>query len=108
MIFRIHFVVNDLSECPRRESNPDLRFSAPSSRVPVELTALEVGRGERGREMISLDVSQFGDPLDGRSTRVPYSRYLKMEEQKDVLGEEIINSLRPLFEMPPALFPIVP
>ena len=62
------------------------RISAPSSRVPVELTAVEVGPGEKGREMISLDISQFGDPLDMRSTRVPYSRYLKMEQQKGVLG----------------------
>src|SRR5271165_4301872 len=59
------------------------RISAPSSRVPVELTAVEVGPGEKGREMISMDISQFGDPLDIRFTRVPYSRYLKMEQQKD-------------------------
>jgi hypothetical protein len=76
------------------------RISAPSCQVPVELTALEVGPGERGREMISLDVSQFGDPLDSRCTRVPYSRYLKMEQQKDILGPEIVNSLPPLFEIP--------
>ena len=37
-------------------------ISAPSSRIPVELTAIEVGPGEKGREMISLDISQFGDP----------------------------------------------
>jgi hypothetical protein len=76
------------------------RISAASSRVPVELTAVEVGPGEKGREMISLDVSQFGDPLDMRSTRVPYSRYLKMEQQKGVLGDEIIASLPPIFEIP--------
>jgi len=76
------------------------RISAPSSRVPVELTAIEVGPGEKGREMISLDVSQFGDPMDMRSTRVPYSRYLKMEQQKGVLGDEIIASLPPIFEIP--------
>jgi len=76
------------------------RISAPSSRVPVELTAVEVGPGENGREMISVDISQFGDPLDIRSTRVPYSRYLKMEQQKGVLGGEIIDSLPPIFEIP--------
>ena len=76
------------------------RISASSAGVPVELTAIEVGPGEKGREMISLDVSQFGDPLDSRSVRVPYSRYLKMEQQKDVLGKEIIDSLPPIFEIP--------
>ena len=76
------------------------RISAPSSKVPVELTAVEVGPGEKGREMISLDVSQFGDPLDSRSARVPYSRYLKMEQQKDMLGHEIIEHLSPIFEIP--------
>jgi hypothetical protein len=76
------------------------RISAPSSRVPVELTAVEVGPGEKGREMISLDISQFGDPLDIRSTRVAYSRYLKMEQLKGVLGNEIIASLPPIFEIP--------
>jgi hypothetical protein len=76
------------------------RISAASSRIPVELTAVEVGPGERGREMISLDVSQFGDPLDTRVTRVPYSRYLKMEQQKGLLGGEIIDRLPPIFEIP--------
>ena len=76
------------------------RISAPSSGVPVELTAVEVGPGEKGREMISLDISQFGDPLDIRFVRVPYSRYLKMERQKGVLGGEIVDSLPPIFEIP--------
>jgi hypothetical protein len=61
------------------------RISAPSS------TAVEVGPGEKRREMISIDISQFRDPLDMRSTRVPYSRYLKMEQQKGVLGGEIVD-----------------
>jgi hypothetical protein len=76
------------------------RISAPSCRVPVELTAVEVGPSEKGREMISLDISQFGDPLDIRSTRVAYSRYLKTEQQKGVLGGKIIDSLPPIFEIP--------
>src|SRR5258708_38976718 len=76
------------------------RISAPPSKIPVGLTALEVGPGVRGREMISLDISQYGDPLDIRSVRVPYSRYLKIERQKDTLGEEMLNSLAPIFEIP--------
>ena len=38
-----------------------------ASDVPVELTAVEVGPSERGREMVSLDISEYGDPL----TRAP-------------------------------------
>jgi hypothetical protein len=43
------------------------KVSAASSEIPVELTAVEVGPRQRGREMISLDISQYGDPLDTRS-----------------------------------------
>src|SRR6516162_7178818 len=32
----------------------DSATASGSSQVPVEITAIEVGRGERGREMISL------------------------------------------------------
>jgi hypothetical protein len=66
---------------------------------PVELTAVEVGPGQRGREKISLDISQYGDPLDTRSARVPYSRYLKSERQSMTLGEQIAK-LPPIFEIP--------
>jgi hypothetical protein len=37
--------------------------ASSSSKIPVEITALEVAPGERGREMISLDISEYGDPL---------------------------------------------
>jgi hypothetical protein len=76
------------------------RLSAASSTIPVELTAVEVGPGERGREMISLDISEFGDPLDSRSARVPYSRYLKPQQHKASLGKQFINNLSPIFEIP--------
>ncbi len=76
------------------------RLSAGFSKIPVELTAVEVGPGERGREMISLDISEFGDPLDSRSARVPYSRYLKPQQQKTSLGEQFIDNLPPIFEIP--------
>jgi hypothetical protein len=77
-----------------------MRLSAGSSKVPVELTAVEVGPDERGREMISLDISEFGDPLDTRSARVAYSRYLKPQQQKSSLGEQFIDNLPPIFEIP--------
>jgi hypothetical protein len=76
------------------------RCSAPASRIPVELTAVEVGPGERGREMIALDVSEFGDPVDVRCVRMPYSRYLKPKRQRHSLGAELIERLPPIFEIP--------
>lgn len=70
------------------------KVSAPSSQIPVELTALEVGPGVRGREMISFDVSQFGDPLDTRCARAPFSRYLKSVRQEAMLGgQQIVRGL---------------
>jgi hypothetical protein len=45
--------------------------------LPVELTAVAVGPGERGREMISIDVSEYGDPLYLRVIRMPFTAYLK-------------------------------
>ena len=41
------------------------QLAARASEIPIELTAVEVGPSDRGREMISLDLSEFGDPLPG-------------------------------------------
>jgi hypothetical protein len=51
--------------------------SGPSCNVPVEITAVEVGPVDRGREMIALDTTEHGDPLSTRFVRVPYSIYRK-------------------------------
>lgn len=52
--------------------------AAPLAEIPVEITAVHVGRcGMAGREMISLDVSEYGDPLHTRMIRMPYTHYLK-------------------------------
>ena len=42
------------------------QIAAPLMKVPVELTAVEVGPSEHGREMISIDISEYGDPLFSR------------------------------------------
>lgn len=50
----------------------------PLSAVPVELTAMQVPPGASGqRELVSVDISEYGDPLDTRIIRVPFTRYLK-------------------------------
>lgn len=54
------------------------RESAPRTAVPVEITARHVGFGRIGtREMVSIDVSEYGDPLETRMIRIPYTRYRK-------------------------------
>jgi hypothetical protein len=47
------------------------------SSVPVQLCAVIVGHGPHGREIVSVDLSQFGDPLWSRSARLPFSPYRK-------------------------------
>jgi hypothetical protein len=51
--------------------------AAPASSLPVEITAVAVGPGERGREIVSIDVSEYGDPLYLRVVRAPFTAYLK-------------------------------
>lgn len=74
--------------------------AAPVCNIPVELTAVEVGPGRYGREMISLDISEYGDPLSTRVIRVPFSLYLKPLQQRDALGADIVKRLPPVFLIP--------
>ena len=74
--------------------------AAPLSDIPVELTAVEVGPNQHGREMISIDISEYGDPLSTRVIRVPFSLYLKPLQQRNVLGKEIVKQLPPVFLIP--------
>lgn len=48
------------------------------SELPVEVTAIQVVPGKTGqRELISIDISEYGDPLESRTIRIPFTRYLK-------------------------------
>lgn len=52
--------------------------AAPLAEVPVELTAVHVGPAASGqREMISIDISEYGDPLHTRVIRMPFTNYRK-------------------------------
>lgn len=73
---------------------------APHCAIPVELTALEVGPSARGREMISLDISEYGDPLSARTMRAAFSVYLKPWQQRWIFNEEKLKSLHPFFVIP--------
>lgn len=75
-------------------------LSAPHCDLPVELTALEVGPSACGREMISIDISEYGDPLQTRLIRVPFSVYLKPWQQRELIGCDLVRSLSPIYFIP--------
>jgi hypothetical protein len=74
--------------------------AAAACRIPVELTAVEVGPSTHGREMISIDISEYGDPLHTRATRVPFSTYLKPWQQRDAVGPDFVRTLPPIYFIP--------
>ena len=52
--------------------------AAPLSEFPVEITAVHVGpNATKQREIISIDISEYGDPLHTRMVRMPFTHYLK-------------------------------
>jgi hypothetical protein len=79
-----------------------LPIAAPQSRLPIEITSIEVGPGACGREMVSFDLSEYGDPLDTRHIRIPFSAYLKPRQLTWCIGENGVRSILPLFEIPAA------
>ncbi len=76
------------------------QIAAPRTKVPVELTAVEVGPSQHGREMISIDISEYGDPLYSRMVRVPFSVYLKPWQQPWAFDTDILSNLQPFFVVP--------
>ena len=76
------------------------QIAAPLTKIPVELTAVEVGPSDHGREMISIDISEYGDPLYSRMLRVPFSVYLKPWQQPWGFDVDVLADLKPLFVIP--------
>ena len=76
------------------------KIAAPLTQIPVELTAVEVGPSEHGREMISIDISEYGDPLYSRAIRLPFSVYLKPWQQPWAFACDFLADLKPLFVIP--------
>lgn len=74
--------------------------AAPLCEVPVELGAIEAGGGLHGREMISVDITEYADPLCSRVLRVPFSVYLKPVQQRTAIGDEVIARLPPTIVIP--------
>lgn len=50
---------------------------ASRTSVPVQFADLPTMPQQRGREAISIDITEYGDPLYTRVIRVPFSAYLK-------------------------------
>lgn len=68
-------------------------LAAPRCGIPVEFTAVEAGPRLYDREMISIDLSEYGDPLHTRTLRVPFSIYHKPSQQRWLIGDEVLRGL---------------
>jgi hypothetical protein len=77
-----------------------LAIAGPRSEIPVQMMAVEVGNGQLGREIVSFDISEYGDPLAARHIRIPFSAYLKAQRMKEYVGEQVVAGMPPLFEIP--------
>jgi hypothetical protein len=67
---------------------------------PGSANSDEVGPGRGGREIVSFDVSEYGDPLHSRHIRLPFSAYLKPKRFEWALGEAGVRQALPIFEIP--------
>jgi hypothetical protein len=80
-------------------------LAAPLSSLPVEITAVHVGPGASlHREIVSIDISEYGDPLHSRMVRMPYTNYVKPWvtglAMDPVFGDGLPHFMAiPLFEM---------
>jgi hypothetical protein len=75
-----------------------------ASAVSVQITDVRVGSGRRGRECVSIDLSEYGDPLMTRYLRSPYTYYRKPSRRPDLFGHHVGPRLPnlicvPVFEM---------
>jgi hypothetical protein len=60
----------------------------PLCPIPILPEAVDLGPQQRGREVIVLDISEYGDPLHTRAVRTPFSVYLKPWLHSDILTPE--------------------
>ena len=77
-----------------------LAIAGPRSEIPIQMMAVEVGTGKLGREIVSFDLSEYGDPLTSRHIRIPFSVYLKPQRMKEYVGDQVVAGMPPLFEIP--------
>ncbi|HEX3019086.1 MAG TPA: hypothetical protein VHP36_02240 [Chitinispirillaceae bacterium] len=68
--------------------------------LPIELSAVEVPPQARGREMVSIDITEYGDLLNTRLIRVPFSVYLKPWQKLGILPDELRDRIPPMVAIP--------
>jgi len=71
-------------------------LSAPDTVIPIEMTAVEVPPSRRGRELVSIDLSEYADPLPMRTIRVAFSGYLKPWQQAQATGPANLLRIGPI------------
>ncbi|MGA0845240.1 MAG: hypothetical protein ACO3RV_01760 [Luteolibacter sp.] len=75
--------------------------AAPRCEIPVEITAQHVGPSRSGmREMLSIDISEYGDPLHSRMIRIPYTVYRKPWLSGLLRGRGVDRRVREFFTLP--------
>lgn len=79
-----------------------LAEAQPESRIPLVVNGTIVGRGTVGRECTSVDFSHFGDPLDVRHMRVPFSTYQWHRLRPDIFGWTASHDIPPFVALPRA------
>ena len=77
-----------------------LKACQDKSAIPIQITAVETGLGQYGRETVSIDLSEYGDDLYTRSVRMPFSAYLKPDQQRYCLGDWFVDAMPALFSIP--------
>lgn len=71
-----------------------LEIARPQVEIPVNLTAVSTGRlGTGRREMVSIDLSEYGDPLHTRTIRAPFTPYRKPAKWNPQAGVEAFDTL---------------
>lgn len=76
------------------------RKAAPRCDVPVEITQVAVGPRERGREMVSIDLSRYADPLGARTLLLPFSLDRRPQQLRPALAEDFAPVFPAMYLVP--------
>lgn len=76
------------------------RAAGRTSELPVEFGAIEAGPREHGREILSLDITEYADPLSARDLRVPFTPYLKHSQHRHAFEPGVWETLPPIMVIP--------
>jgi hypothetical protein len=76
-------------------------LAASQCQVPVDITAVHVPPvASQDREMVSIDISEYGDPLHTRVIRLPFTNYLKPWAMGWVGGIGLDTEMKPFRSVP--------